>query len=413
MRYLWIAISFILLAGSTIVATAQTVQTASVARSRYLAKSKWRQSLSTINVATQSSNVTAAGTNLANAKAEYEAKQAAQRTAKQDVDEKTRRSDQPAILAAKETQRQADLEMENAKQTLDQATASLKGALNAVYATATLSDESLPCYKEGVYRWWLPVWRPACQKNPQEIVDFFGATSAFEKASTVQYLYNSTQSASQLSSDLLTASFQPGFQAIFGANITNGSTQPAATTPASQLRSADSSGTPAQSTDDVATAISKLQGGGDFNVRLPMPLVYFQKGPFTQYTLFSPTVGFTVNGLTSQTITEANDYSAAFPLEFYFEEGSIEKVDGHYAGRWYADFRGGENIVSPDYAQKVGLKHHTYLSGQAAAGIQFSQNIRVGVQYYLGASNTFTDPNNKQVGKFGGLHFVISYAPQK
>jgi hypothetical protein len=262
------------------------------------------------------------------------------------------------------------------------------------------------CTEESDGSYSFRLWGPVFGCSSDAIVNFFHVSSSVDIANDVQYLYNAKQSTNQINADLFTGTFPLGFQAVLSGTATAGSSQPAT-----------SGADPAQ-TDSVDTAVSKLEQGGDFNLRFPVPLLFHRTDKYGIYALSSPAIGFNVSGLTSQnTITESTEYNVNVPFEIYFQTGSIEKVAGVSSAMLYADFRPSMELVSSAFATAIGLTSHRYfLLGQANAGIEFSGGVRVGLQYYFGPSQVYQIPttNGSATTKthLGGIHLVVSFSPK-
>jgi hypothetical protein len=164
----------------------------------------------------------------------------------------------------------------------------------------------------------------------------------------------------------------------------------------------------------VDTAVSKLENGGDFNIRFPYPVYYHATSGYGVYMLTSPSVGFNVNGLTGQnTITESTEYNVNVPLEFYAQTSSIEKNGAIL----YVDAKPAMELVSPAFASAIGLKSNRYFFlGQASAGIEFAKRVRFGFQYFFGPQQVYQVPSGTGTttknSKVGGFHLVVSFSPK-
>jgi hypothetical protein len=279
-------------------------------------------------------------------------------------------------------------------------------AKNAV-AVATANATPQPCTKNTDGSYTFKPWFPVAGCSADAITDFFKVSGAISIINTVHYLYSPNQSTNQISSDLLTATFPLGFQSIFSGTATQGSSQPSSTSPSTT------------STDSVSTAVSKLEQGGDFNVRFPYPILYHVTSSYGVYMLSSPSVGFMVSGLSGQnTITESTQYNVNIPLEFYAQTASIEQSQGSSNALIYLDVKPAAELVSPAFATAIGLKSNRYFFlGQAAAGLEFYNSVRVGFQYFFGPGQVYQVPTTTgtmtKTGKVGGLHLIISFSPSK
>jgi hypothetical protein len=278
-------------------------------------------------------------------------------------------------------------------------------------AIATASAAPQPCTKNSDGSYTFKPWFPVAGCSNDAINSFFKVSGGLSIANTVSYLYNPDQSTNQISSDLFTATFSQGFQAILSGTATQGSSQPSSTSPSTS------------STESVSTAVSKLEQGGDFNVRFPYPIFYHVSSNSGVYMLSSPNVGFMVNGSSGQnTITQSTEYNINVPLEFFAETTSIQPQGSSNAQSgnvvMYLDVRPAAEIVSSDFASAIGLKSNRYFFlGQASAGLSFNKSMRVGFQYYFGPSQVYQVPSTTgtttKTGKVGGVHLVVSFSPNK
>ena len=295
-------------------------------------------------------------------------------------------------------------EINTARASLNSAKASMK--------TCTLAGGT-----QYYYRVWFPLFSSSCAApdgNGQygaPTLNFFQVASTTAVANQLQYLYNAKQSVNQVTGDLFTATF-PGFQAVLGGTVTAGSSQPAPATGATATTT-----TTAQ-TDSVATAVSKLEQGGDFNLRFPVPLARAITTSQGFNLGFVPNVGFTVNGLTAQnTVTESTQYNVNIPLEAYYEIGSYDTTNGVKNAVFYISARAGGELVSSALRKAIGTPSRFFALGQASAGIEFMSSIRIGFQYFLGPHQIYSVPNatgigtTPMTGSLGGLHLVVSYNP--
>jgi len=285
-------------------------------------------------------------------------------------------------------------------------------AADAVQAVNTASQQAAPSpnckVKSNSGYSFAKAFFPVAGCVPDAITNFFSVSGSMDIANNVQYLYNANQSTNQINADFFTATFPLGFQAILSGTATAGSSQPAS-----------SSSTSGQ-TESVSTAVSKLEQGGDFNLRFPVPVFYKAKANnYGIYALSSPAIGFNVNGLTDQnTITDSTEYNVNVPLEVYFQTGSIEQVANVSSALLYVDVKPAMELVSPAFATAIGLTSHRYfMLGQADAGIEFSGSVRVGLQYFFGPSQVYQVPgaggSTTTNAHLGGLHLVVSFNPKK
>lgn len=281
------------------------------------------------------------------------------------------------------------------------AEAELSEATRAFVTRTSAVTEETCVRSDGTYHPFAPVWRPSCweESRVQQVLDFFQSESKVQVASTVQYLYNSSQSTNQLSSQLLTATFLPGFQAVLGSTVTAGSTQVDPQTNAT--------------TDSVDTAVAKLQGGGDFNLHFNLPFLFWQQKFMTVYAASTPAIGFNVNGMGQTTITESNEYNVSIPSELYAETFSIDSTDGNPNGLFWVDYKPSWNAVPRKYAEAIGIDNRHFAMQEISSGIQFAGNVRVGFQYFLGPRQTFVNSSGAKVtdNSLSGLHLVVTFNP--
>ena len=254
------------------------------------------------------------------------------------------------------------------------------------------------------FKSWMPLVGSGC--NDAAVLAYYNVGKTTTIANQAQYLYNAAQSTSQVNADLLTTTFSGGIQVVLAGTATAGSSQPAA----SANGTASTTATP---TDSVATAVAKLEQGGDFNLRLAYPLAQYA-GSKLHYTMsLFPNLGFAVNGLSSQaTITESTDYTGNIPLEFYSELGSIPNAGT--AAVMYADAKMGGEFLASDLASKIGT-NSTFFLGQFSAGIEFEKSLRIGFQYFVGPKQAYCVPNTSGctafTGSMSGVHLVVSFNP--
>ncbi|MGA3133949.1 MAG: hypothetical protein ABSD59_24575 [Terracidiphilus sp.] len=284
-------------------------------------------------------------------------------------------------------------------------------------ATAESDTNSQPQYK---YPTLFPLFGPGC--TDAAILNFFSVGGVTETANNVQYLYNAQQSASQISADLLTVTFAPGFQAVLSGTATAGSGQPInSSSGGASGGTAGGSSASNTTTDSVATAVAKIENGGDFNVRFPTPVLYhlFQHGSVEG--LVSPNVGFNINGFSGQsTITEATEYSVNVPFEIYAQTKSIDPTsDGIASATLFLDLKPAAEVISSDLAQKIQLTgDRGFFLGQASVGIEFSNSIRLSFQYIYGPNQIYQGTSSAgastpATSRIGGFHLAVSFSPQK
>jgi len=285
--------------------------------------------------------------------------------------------------------------------------------------------------------WLFPLFHKDCQSDDQ-IQHFFDVNRKVSEGNGIQYLYNAQQSSSAITGDLVTSTFWPGFQAILAGSTTtgNGTTNSSSTTTTSssgatsRLSPSDASSTSTDATsttDSVQTAVSKLENGGDFNVRFPLPVLFHSAGSASVSGLFSPNLGFNLNGIGSQsTITEATEYTFNTPLEFYAQLGSVgsgtKSTNTITPATFFVDVKPAGEFISSVLAQKLGPSvPRAFFLGQASVGIEFAQSFRVSLQYVYGnaqiyqsaSSTTSTSASTTPTSRIGGFHLAVSFSPQK
>ena len=284
--------------------------------------------------------------------------------------------------------------------------------------TAQTTDKSAPTY---TYPVLFPLWHKNGHCDP-EVDYFFGETDKFNAAEQAQYLYNAQQSASVISADLLTSTFQPGLQIVLAGSVTAGSSSggtTTTTTTTSSARPRDTTTTTSSSTDSAATAISKLESGGDFNLRFVLPLLWTSKGSASVTGNLTPNIGFNVNGLSSQnTITDTTQYALNVPVEFYGQLASTAKSSTPAVV--FLDVKPQGEFISKTLATKLGPSVPTAMFlGEASLGIEFVQKIRISGQYVYGNASIFksastttttTSAAGMPTSKIGGFHLVVSFS---
>jgi|HubBroStandDraft_5_1064220.scaffolds.fasta_scaffold00330_7 hypothetical protein len=285
---------------------------------------------------------------------------------------------------------------------------------------------------------FFPTWGRGCSQDADTA--FFGLSNWVDPATTEQYLYNIQDSESQVSSDLFSFAVPgAGFEVVLGSTITSGgstSTTSSSGSSTGSLRgrffaarasSTNSSGD-TTTTDSAETALSKLEQGGDFNLRIPIPLF---NHPWTSATLegiLSPNVGITVNGFgTQQTITQATQAAWNLPIEIYYQnpvgKSSGSSSSGNAAGSSvFVDVKPSAEFLGTAIAQQLGPSVPTKLFLlQASAGFEFAGQFRLSAQYFWGNqsifksinSTTSTTTTSLPTTGINGVHLVLSYTPQK
>lgn len=269
---------------------------------------------------------------------------------------------------------------------------------------------------------FLPAARTKCGSD--SVQQFFLVRKSATFGNTVQYLYNPNQGTNQYSSDLVTATFPQGFQVILAGTATTGTTQ---STPQTGQTGSTTPSTPAP--DPVATAVQKIEAGGDFNLRFSLPLLSTPPGNTAWMTYFQPALGFNLastTGTTNQStgaqtgISSTSQYLFYLPLESYFETSSLTgtTANGWSSANLYLDLRYGGEIVSRDFQKMIGVPNRVFALAQASAGVDFAGSFRVGMQYFYGPSQVYTlTSSSGQTGTVStsvkGFHVVLSYSPAK
>lgn len=258
------------------------------------------------------------------------------------------------------------------------------------------------------YKPWFPTLGTGCISPV--ILNYFAVESSAVAANGAQYLYNAQQSTSQINADLFTATFGLGFQTVLAGTATAGSSQ-STTTPATGT-------TPAATTqtDSVTTAVSKIENGGDFNLRFPLPVVsHFGQG----YALdgrIVPNLGFNINKFGAQnTITESTEYTFNIPFELY---GQTTSIDPNNPAIAFLDIKPSGELISSTLAQSIGLTgSRAFFLGEAAVGVEFAQKVRVSLQYFVGPHQiyqaTTSTGTTTTATHIGGFHLAVSFSPQK
>jgi hypothetical protein len=302
----------------------------------------------------------------------------------------------------------------------------IKSAINAVPHVANPTCKAVYNAEEKRFDYtfdhFLPATTTVCGQDGVQA--FFNVTKSATFGNTVQYLYNPNQGTNQYSSDLVTATFPQGFQVILAGTGTTGTTQ---STPQSNQAGGAGGGTSVA--DPVATAVQKIEAGGDFNLRFSLPVLSTPPGDTVWLTYFQPSLGFNLASTTgsvnkstgAQTgISSTSQYLVYVPLESYFETSSIAGTasNGWTSATLYADVRFGGEIVSHDFQRMLGVPNRAFVLGQASAGINFASSFRVGMQYFWGPSQVYTLTNSSgQTGTVNtsikGFHVVLTFSPQK
>ena len=254
------------------------------------------------------------------------------------------------------------------------------------------------------YPTWFPTLGSDC--TAPMILNYFAVEKSAVAADGVQYLYNAKQSTSQISADLITTTFSMGFQAILAGSATAGSGQPAG--------SPKPDGTQTQ-TDSVSTAVSKLETGGDFNLRFPFPVLGHLGRGYALDGRLVPNLGFDVKAFQGQsTITESSEYSLNLPFEMYAQTTSID-TDSPAIG--FVDFRPSGELISTPLQKKLGIDSRVFFLGEAAIGVEFAQKVRISFQYFVGPKQVYQDTTASGTATtathIGGFHLAVSFAPQK
>jgi len=285
-----------------------------------------------------------------------------------------------------------------------------------------------------------PLNGDSCDSDAVE--SFFSVSGPAVAASNAQYQYNAELSTSQLTAQLLTGTlgnkwkrFLP-LQLVLSGTATNSSGTSNTNTSSAQNSSgasnirkkvspAAATGSAASdSTDPAATAAAQLQAGGDFNISAPIPLFnYASKSNtgFAAQVLFSPNLGFNINGFSGQnTITQATEYAGNLPFEFYIQTRSNESdSNGVASAIFFLDVKPSIELISSALSQNIGpgTQGRSFL-GQASVGIELSQRIRISGQYSYSSkdifnSNASSGSSTTTPQSHNGFHFVVSFSPSK
>jgi cell division septation protein DedD len=309
---------------------------------------------------------------------------------------------------------------------------SLAAAIPACYESPATSGKT-----QYEYPAWIPLWRPGCHADDQ-IENFFSQSGLLTAGNAAKYEYNAQQSASVINADLLTTTFQPGIQLVLAGSATSGSSGALNTTTTSSTTSTSVHLTPhaaattgtattttsTSSSDSASTAVSKLESGGDFNLRIPLPLLAAQKGPTSITGQLTPNIGFLVNGLTSQnTITDSTQYSFNLPLELYGQLTSTTNAATPAVA--FFDVKPAGEFLSKTLAQKLGPSVPTAMFlGEAAIGVEFAKKVRISAQYVYGNASVYqsssststsggTTSSTTPTKSVSGFHLAVSFATSK
>lgn len=273
------------------------------------------------------------------------------------------------------------------------------------YDTANPNNKSAYTYAT-----WFPTLGTGCLSPI--ILSYFGVEKSAVGSNAVQYLYNAQQSTSQVNADLFTATFPLGFQAVLAGTATAGSSQ---TTPTTSSMSSSTSSTAVQ-TDSVATAVSKIESGGDFNLRFPFPVVsHFGQGYALDGRIL-PNIGFNINKFGAQdTITQSSEYTFNIPFELY---GQTTSIDPSNPAIVFIDLKPSGEIISSALAQSIGLTgSRAFFLGEGSVGVEFAQRIRVSLQYFVGPHQIYQTVSptgtTTTATHIGGFHLAVSFAPLK
>ena len=249
-------------------------------------------------------------------------------------------------------------------------------------------------------------WFPLAGKDDPTVVCFYQTSGTIEAISQVGFLYGFGGGDSKtLTADLMSVQFPGGLQATLGQSVTMGTS----TTTSVTTITTPSTGPPTQSTtqqtmDTPATAIDKLEQGGDIFVKFQYPLLYGNGTSWGGSVFAVPKVAGNFSGFGSEaTITQANEFNINFSLESYGEWRGIGDN-----GLLYADIRSGWQYVQPEFAQKIGLGTNNFLLTQFAAGIEFAKLARFGFQRFVGPAPAF-GVTQSELSKW---HLVLQLVPK-
>jgi hypothetical protein len=284
----------------------------------------------------------------------------------------------------------------------------LRGAAEAKAAAAATPnpEQPMPTMCKGLTSlyWFLPLRKA----DEDTLTCFYQTSGAVSPLNQVRFLYGFGGGDSKtLAADLVSIQFLGGMQATLGSGVTMGSsTTSTSTTTITDANGQQKTTTSTLTTDSAATAISKLQNGGDFYVRLDYPLLYRndKDDKFAGMIFGEGKEAGNFSGFGSEaTITEASEYNFNLSLEGYGEWRATKN-----AGLFYADVRWGIQHVQPEFAQKLGLASTNFQLTQFAAGIEFAQLLRFGFQRFVGPSAAF-GVTPKDLSKW---HLVVQIVPK-
>ena len=182
------------------------------------------------------------------------------------------------------------------------------------------------------------------------------------------------------------------------------------------------------------SALSKLQNGGDFNLRVPVPFLS-HTSTSKNWSLNGaslPNFGVTLNAFgAQQRITDSTEYSGNFPAQVYGQIGSVKDPSGKSVPAvGFVDLKAAREWISSALAAKLGSTGSTRFPVlQASAGIEFAQKIRVSMQYIFSSSqfrqvsgtagcSTTTETSggsttSPATTKINGFHLAVSFSTQR
>jgi len=97
---------------------------------------------------------------------------------------------------------------------------------NNLFVAEIKNNAPEPCSKTNEQSYDFNHWFPVSGCSPDAVQNFFQVSGSLSIANTVHYLYSPNQSTNQSGTDLLTATFPLGFQAILSGTATAGGSQP-------------------------------------------------------------------------------------------------------------------------------------------------------------------------------------------
>jgi hypothetical protein len=114
------------------------------------------------------------------------------------------------------------------------------------------------------------------------------------------------------------------------------------------------------------------------------------------------------------------DYAGNLPVELYLQTKSNESdSNGRSSAIWFLDLRPSMEFISFNLSQSLGPGSgvRSFL-GQASAGVELSQSIRVSFQYKYASKNIFSSnaasgSSTTATTSHNGFHLAVSFSPGK